>query len=47
MKYKMIDIEEEYESVNFCPFCGSKDIEMPNDLCEWVCNSCKRWYTIG
>jgi hypothetical protein len=47
IKFKMIDIEEEWENVQHCPFCGSTQIEMPNDLCEWICHSCKRWYTIG
>ena len=46
MKTHMVKIEDEYEKVQYCPFCGEKSLTMPNDLIEWICTSCGYWFEV-
>lgn len=34
------------DKVKYCPVCGSKNIHLPNDLWEWVCDDCGCWWDI-
>jgi hypothetical protein len=38
--------EGNLDKVKHCPACGSTNIDLPNDLWEWICCDCGAWWAI-
>ena len=39
-------MKKDFAKVKFCPVCSAKNLSHPNDLWEWVCNTCGIWFSL-